>query len=263
VAGLKLPADFALKIRESLGLSEAGFEAFFDVEEDKSGYFVAKLKPKQFLEKAQFRMLCALARDLGGEGYLQGAKAWKVPGPYVKKDAEKTVGQGMDSERAYKEPGDVIPKEPSRVTPGKDASSPFTFLPLEALVSMPFQSRLIREDSELLELVKSVKIYGVLEPVLVRPKENGLYEVVAGERRIVAAKKAGLVEVPAIVKPLSDQEAYEVQLIENVQRRDLSDMEKARMLAWRRLSMPMARNDSVGVRKWRRRSRKTKAKVEA
>ncbi len=225
MAGLKLPADFALKIRESLGLSEAGFETFFDVEEDKAGYFVAKLKPKQFLEKAQFRMLCALARDLGGEGYLQGAKAWKVPGPYAKKDAEKTAGHGMDSERAYKEPGNAIQKEPR-----KDASSPFTFLPIEALSSMPFQSRLAREDSDLLELVTSVKIYGVLEPILVRPKENGLYEVVAGERRIVAAKRAGLVEVPAIVKALSDQEAYEVQLIENVQRRDLSDMEKARML---------------------------------
>jgi len=225
---LKLPADFALKIRESLGLSEAGFEAFFDVEEDKSGYFVAKLKPKQFLEKTQFRMLCALARDLGGEGYLQGAKAWRVPGPYVKKDTEKPSGHGMDSERAYKEPGNAIPKE--SVLPRKDASSPFVFLPIEALLSMPFQSRLAREDSDLLELVTSVKIYGVLEPILARPKENGLYEIVAGERRVVAAKRAGLVEVPAIVKPLNDQEAYEVQLIENVQRRDLSDMEKARML---------------------------------
>ena len=228
MAGLKLPADFALKIRESLGLSVEGCEAFFDVEEDKSGYFVAKLKPKQFLDKAQFRMLCALARDLGGEGYLQGAKAWRVPGPYVKKDTGKPLGQGMDSERSYKEPGNAIPKE--SVTPRKDAASPFVFLPIEALLSMPFQSRLIREDSELLDLVVSVKIYGVLEPILVRPKENGLYEVVAGGRRVVAAKKAGLVEVPAIVKALNDQEAYEVQLIENVQRRDLSDMEKARML---------------------------------
>ncbi len=220
MAGLKLPADFALKIRESLGLQEAGFEALFDVEEDKGGYFVAKLKPKQFLDKAQFKMLCALARDLGGEGYLQGAKAWKVPGPYAKKEESEGVRGKSEPEKPLAEP----------VKPRKDASSPFTFLPIEALSSMPFQSRLAREDSDLLELVTSVKIYGVLEPILVRPKENGLYEVVAGERRIVAAKRAGLVEVPAIVKALNDQEAYEVQLIENVQRRDLSDMEKARML---------------------------------
>jgi ParB family chromosome partitioning protein len=94
---------------------------------------------------------------------------------------------------------------------------------------MPFQSR-TTEDPELEELVQSLKTYGLLEPILVRRKPSGALEVVAGERRLKAAKQAGLTDIPVVIKPLSDQEACEVQLIENVQRKDLVDIEKARML---------------------------------
>jgi hypothetical protein len=80
-----LPSDFAKEIAKSLGVTDKWVDEYFEVEEDKQGFFVAKLKPKKFLENDQFRTMCALARDLGGEGYLQGMKAWKVPGPLAKK----------------------------------------------------------------------------------------------------------------------------------------------------------------------------------
>ena len=68
-----------------MGMTEKWVDEWFDIEEDKQGYFVAKLKPKKFLAREQFRTMCALVRDLGGENYLEGMKAWKVPGPYAKK----------------------------------------------------------------------------------------------------------------------------------------------------------------------------------
>ena len=253
---MKLLSDFAKKVAESLGITARGVDQLFDFSEDKQGFFVARLKPQQFLDrKDQFRTMCALVRDLGGEDYLPGTMAWKVPGPYAKKpqapegpkpvttstpsqepqDARsKPSGQGMDSERAYKETGNAIPTGPSGVAQHvvtDDKSRPPQFMvPLKALLSMPFQCRTNPDEPEMAELTESIKALGVLQPILVRPKPNGLYEIVYGQRRVKAAEKAGLVEIPANVRVLSDQEAYEVQFIENIQREDLSDMEKARML---------------------------------
>jgi ParB family chromosome partitioning protein len=80
-------------------------------------------------------------------------------------------------------------------------------------------------DSDTLnELAESIRQWGVLEPILVRPRNNG-YEVVAGERRLRASKLAGLKEVPIIIKEMSDADARETMLIENAQRDDLSDLE--------------------------------------
>ena len=235
---LKLPNDFAKKISETLGVDAKHVDEFFDISEEKDGFFVAKLRPGKFLEKEQFKAMCALARDLGGEGYIQGAKAWKVPGPFAKKTSGQVVGsnpgRGIDSQPTYKEPRNAIPTAPSGVAPDSVATSksnpPFFMLPVKDLLSMPFQSRKnIREGPEFEELVDSVRIIGVLQPIVVRQK-GVTFEIVAGERRVAACKKLGITEVPANVKTLTDQEAYEIQLVENVQRRDLSDMEKARML---------------------------------
>jgi ParB/RepB/Spo0J family partition protein len=108
-------------------------------------------------------------------------------------------------------------------------SEVFGKVSVKDLFSLPFQSR-TTEDPELEELVESIKAYGVLEPLIVRQKPDGTFEIVAGERRFTAAKKAGLTEVSVIIKPLSDQEACEIQLTENIQRKDLVDIEKAHML---------------------------------
>lgn len=79
------------------------------------------------------------------------------------------------------------------------------------------------------ELAASVAAHGVLQPVLVRPTEKG-YELVAGHRRFAAAQKAGLERIPAAVRDLTDVEALEIQLIENLERSDLHPLEEAHRL---------------------------------
>lgn len=230
MAKINLPSDFAKEIAKSLGMTDKWVDEWFTVEEDKQGYFIAKLKPKKFLEKDQFRTMCALARDLGGEGYLEGMKAWKIVGPLAKKPMPPADTTSTPSPTAtWSKP------EPSGVTPhvvSMDKSKPsYITVPIKALFSMPFQSR-TTEDPELEELVESVKTYGVLEPILVRLKPPGLYEIVAGERRIKAAEKAGLVEVPVIIRWLTDEEAFIIQATENLHRKDWTEEEKTRYLGW-------------------------------
>ena len=88
------------------------------------------------------------------------------------------------------------------------------------------------DEDALLELSESIKMYGVLQPLLVSDKKD-YYEIVAGERRWRAAKMAGLKEVPVVIKEFSDQEIVEISLIENIQREDLNPVEEA--MAYKRL----------------------------
>lgn len=88
------------------------------------------------------------------------------------------------------------------------------------------------DEDALLELSESIKQFGVLQPLLVTDKK-GYYEIIAGERRWRAAKKAGLKEVPVIIKQLTDQEIVEISLIENIQRENLNPIEEA--VAYKRL----------------------------
>jgi len=97
----------------------------------------------------------------------------------------------------------------------------------------PFQPRRNFAGPEFDELVASVRQHGVLQPVMVRPKGTG-YELVAGERRWRAAKDAGLVTIPAVVKGVGDREMLEIALIENLKREDLNPIERA--MAYRRLA---------------------------
>ena len=88
------------------------------------------------------------------------------------------------------------------------------------------------DEDALLELSESIKMYGVLQPLLVSDKKD-YYEIVAGERRWRAAKMAGLKEIPVVIKEFSDQEIVEISLIENIQREDLNPVEEA--MAYKRL----------------------------
>jgi ParB/RepB/Spo0J family partition protein len=226
-----LPSDFAKAVADALGWKLAQVDDAFDFEEDKEGFFWAKLKPKKFLENLQFRAMCSLVRDLGGEDYLKGAKAWKIPGPCAKKPRapESSKPPAESSTPSAPQLQDTRSVVPDMMKYDK-SKPPYFTVPVNALLSMPFQCRLIAEDPDLLELTESVKTYGVLEPVLVRPKPDGLYEIVAGERRVRAAVKARLIEVPVNIKSLTDEEAFVVQLTENLQRKDLSEEEKSRAL---------------------------------
>ena len=78
------------------------------------------------------------------------------------------------------------------------------------------------------ELKASIRRSGVIEPIIVRPVAHGTYEVVAGERRLKASQAIGIKEVPAIIKTISDKEALEYSLVENIQRENLNPMEEAR-----------------------------------
>lgn len=84
------------------------------------------------------------------------------------------------------------------------------------------------DEEALSELAESISEHGILQPLLVRPMQNGMYQIVAGERRWRAARLAGLVEVPALIKDLSDEEADKISLIENLQREDLNAVETAK-----------------------------------
>ena len=83
------------------------------------------------------------------------------------------------------------------------------------------------EETALNELADSIAAHGVLQPLLVRPMKNGMYQIVAGERRWRAARIAGISEVPALIRELSDEETDQVALIENLQREDLNAVETA------------------------------------
>lgn len=83
------------------------------------------------------------------------------------------------------------------------------------------------DDESLTELAQSIQAHGMLQPIIVRPMADGRYQIVAGERRWRAAKRVGLSEVPVIIRDLSDQEVYELALIENLQRENLNPMEEA------------------------------------
>ena len=101
-------------------------------------------------------------------------------------------------------------------------------LELKRIQPNKLNPRLRFSKSGLDDLAASIKQYGILEPIIVRPV-NGHFEVVVGERRYRAAQQAGLDEVPVIVREYSDDEVMEINLVENVQREDLSAVEKAKL----------------------------------
>jgi len=117
-------------------------------------------------------------------------------------------------------------------TAAPEAAAQLTLLPIEQLSGTLVGLERAGEDPEIDELAESAKAHGILQPVIamLSPGTKSVYLVVAGNRRVKAARKAGLSHVPAIVRPYSLEEAYEFSLIENVQRKDLSDYEKGRLL---------------------------------
>ncbi|MCP4924289.1 MAG: ParB/RepB/Spo0J family partition protein [bacterium] len=117
-----------------------------------------------------------------------------------------------------------------RTKPSSVEDSPkqsVSFLPIKSLVPGAFQPRKKFDELELDALAESIAQQGVLQPLLVRPKSKEFHEIVAGERRWRAAQRAGLKEVPVLVKILENSKALEIALIENVQRSDLTSLEEA------------------------------------
>jgi ParB family chromosome partitioning protein len=111
-------------------------------------------------------------------------------------------------------------------TPSRHGSQDNSQIHIELIERNPFQSRREFDASAINELADSIRQHGLLQPLLVRQTADG-YQLVAGERRLIAAKKAGLEVVPCMVMNLSDQQVFEVALEENLKRQDLNVMEKA------------------------------------
>ena len=101
-------------------------------------------------------------------------------------------------------------------------------MPIELMRASPNNPRKYFADADLEDLAKSIRDKGLLQPIVVRPVSGGEYEIVAGERRWRAAQRAGIHDVPVLIRELNDGEALEIALIENIQRSDLNPLEEAR-----------------------------------
>lgn len=131
----------------------------------------------------------------------------------------------------------VSPEDRAEATASRtpaDPSSPLRNIAISAISPLPGQPRTHFDEAALAELAESIRTRGVIQPIIVRPRENGNYQLVAGERRWRAAQKAQLHEIPALVRDLDEREVMALALIENLQREDLNPVEEAR--AYRRLS---------------------------
>lgn len=137
-----------------------------------------------------------------------------------KKTKPRGLGRGLSALMA-----DVNPAPVSTQTEAPRNAE--VLVPIEKIVANPNQPRRQFLQEDLDDLTASIKEKGVLQPLIVRPKAGGVYEIVAGERRWRASQAAQLHEVPVLIREYSDLEMMEVAIIENIQRSDLNAMEEA------------------------------------
>jgi ParB family chromosome partitioning protein len=116
---------------------------------------------------------------------------------------------------------------PAPAPPAPDEGKPRE-IPVDQIERNPFQTRGSIDENALKELSASIAATGVVQPVLVRPLADNRFQLIAGERRWLASKMAGKTTVPAILRHVSDEQAMEMTIVENLQRADLNPMEQAR-----------------------------------
>ena len=131
--------------------------------------------------------------------------------------SRKVLGRGLDA-LIPQGPGDSLPERGERIY----------HVPIDRVAPNPRQPRSAMEDPALAELAESIRTRGVLEPLIVTPLEDGRYQLIAGERRLRAAVKAGLGSVPVLLRDADGQASLEIALIENLQREDLNPVDEAR-----------------------------------
>jgi ParB family transcriptional regulator, chromosome partitioning protein len=153
----------------------------------------------------------------------KGKKTMSTPSIETKRRA---LGKGLDS---------LLPRAQAPAAPPAESEAG---RPREIAVDQidrnPFQTRTHVDEEQLQELAASITANGVVQPILVRPLANGRFQLIAGERRWRASQLAGKKTVPAILRQVSDEQAMEITIVENLQRADLNPMEQAR--AFERLS---------------------------
>ena len=139
----------------------------------------------------------------------------------------RALGKGLDS---------LLPRvqAPTAAAPQESESGKPREIPLDQIDRNPFQTRSQVNEDRLAELAASIVANGVVQPILVRPLADGRFQLIAGERRWRASQLAGKATIPAILRQVSDEQAMEITIVENLQRADLNPMEQAR--AFERLS---------------------------
>src|SRR6478736_1364258 len=143
-------------------------------------------------------------------------------------DKRKALGRGLDS---------LLPSRPTITPiamPAAQAAGSAQEISIDSIDPNPYQTRRRINETALEELAESIRASGVVQPVVLRPTANGRFQLVAGERRWHASKRAGKTTIPAVVRQISNEQAMEITIIENLQREDLNPMEQAR--AFERLS---------------------------
>ena len=187
----------------------------------------------------------ASAESFSPEGSGPSAEAFSSVGSGASAEGN-TVGSSaapiQSGEGISTQPGQGAPIQPGEVAPGTSGTAApgsvaadqgeVQMLRLSQVDPNRSQPRKKFEEESLEELADSIRRFGVLQPILVK-KTGSRYEIIAGERRWRASRKAGLREIPAIVREYSDQETVELSLIENIQREDLNPIEEAK--AFKRL----------------------------
>jgi len=130
----------------------------------------------------------------------------------------RALGKGLDS---------LIPRAHPAPTGEAEGGKPRE-IPIDQIDPNPFQTRSQVNQEQLAELAASIAANGVVQPVLVRPLASGRFQLIAGERRWRASQLAGKTTVPAMLRQVSDEQAMEITIVENLQRADLNPMEQAR-----------------------------------
>jgi len=136
----------------------------------------------------------------------------------------RALGKGLESllpgRSGFSAAAAPVPPSPEEGKPRE--------IPVEQIERNPFQTRSTVDEHALRELSASIAATGVVQPVVVRPLANNRFQLIAGERRWLASKMAGKATVPAILRQVSDEQAMEMTIVENLQRTDLNPMEQAR-----------------------------------
>ncbi|MHB1745370.1 MAG: ParB/RepB/Spo0J family partition protein [Acidobacteriaceae bacterium] len=166
----------------------------------------------------------------------------------VEAPKRRALGKGLESLLSAPTPPDVVVARSqafaarSAAHAAHNVDDPFVAhvggtpreIPADQIDPNPYQTRMQVDEQKLDELARSIVANGVVQPIIVRPLPNGRFQLIAGERRWRASIKAGKSTVPAILRQVSDEQAMEMTIVENLQRADLNPMEQAR--AYDRLS---------------------------
>lgn len=162
-------------------------------------------------------------------------------------DKRKALGRGIDA---------LLPSSRPNMMPSIQASANtgVTEIEVDRVDPNPYQTRKVIAEETILELAASIKANGVVQPIVVRPLGVGdRYQLIAGQRRLLACKRIGVIRIPAIIKKVSDQQAIEITIIENLQREDLNPIEQA--TAFQRLATEFGMTqDLISLRTGKERS---------